>query len=311
MLIVRVNNKIKIMTKNELTDEEMLRSFEEFMLSGNNNQCKKTPELSTTRNTSKSTSPKSSSQRSSYTNKISKMEKQSWALFHTFCTIVENKWIHVDDQLFNIITSIDNIRSRIPKEMKLLSRFRDSSMKRLLGFQPIGIDFLTEDDIHLALSHDLLQSEKMMNSLRRLMLDLAEALHMLGRQLDDAYQNHMTLSNFIENFSFQDEAPGDPNEGCTPFSPEVLRLIDYMNEIFVMLSRETYRKQCLSMAVLESFNDGILLKEELNSNNTNVNMQISIGIALREWKRNSTASCMDVYSFNYILKKGKKPTNVT
>ena len=83
-----------------------------------------------------------------------------------------------------------------------------------------------------------------------------------------------------------------------------LHLIDEMNDIYFMLSRETYRKQCFSISLLDSIDDSVLTRD-----NAATDAKGSIGVrkavSSKVWSRTSKYSCLDTQRFESFLKKGK------
>lgn len=302
------------------TEEEMLLSFEAFMLGGSvsigdgdssqinasnsGNKKKKGRRGRNQEHSCSSLTPTSKTKEESVRRQnivsILKIEKQSWNHFRTFCKIVQNHWIHLDDQVVNVISSIENIQSRLPTEMKLISKLMSSKRDTASTHRSReSAGFLNLEDIQLALSHDLLQQEKMVAALRKLVSDLSESLQMIGRQLNDALHHHHEASRFL--FSFNDLLKTFNQEEMYPSVMGSMRLIDDMNDIFLMLSRESYRKQCLSIILLDRINDSALDKSNKHLSPKAVSSSM--------WSRRSQRSCMDITRFEKILEMSRSDFN--
>lgn len=309
----------------KLSDEAILASFEAFMLSGSKSHVDSSVTKKGVGGVSKKKKGRKSNQhcvaspvpqncfskqdsdRKQYENQLTKMEKQCWRNFHAFCDTVQLKWLDIDDQLSEVLFSIEDIRKRLPTEMKLLSRFERSRESRATQERPHGVGFLLEEDVQLALSHDLLQHEKMSVLLRRLISDLAESLQMMGRQLDNALQHYFSVLFFLSESGKNDiETRPSRDETSTSSVISALTLVDDMRDLFNMLSRELFRKQCLSMLVLDSLNDNILQNAEAKNSGLGSNGQLAISLAYKEWSRESKASCVNSSRLRQILEKSKQ-----
>lgn len=306
-------------------DEAMLRSFEQFMLgSGGGDGLNMNSPATGKSITSKkgrqkgldnlvSTPPsrsafESPSQRKQDEKMVDKVQRKCWRIFRGFCSTIQNEWIAIDDQLLEVVSSIENIRSRIPLEMKLLSRLKDDISNNCLNGKPQsrGTMSMTQCDVNLSLCHDLLQHERMMYTLRSLLSDLASSLQALGRRLDEAYHHHLAACDLLKILC--DEDCDDKNESKQPHTllrlHEAMQLMDHMNEMFSMLSRELYRKQCLSLYALDSVDNKILVSGAAERDNGKDSGYRAAIICTKEWPRGSKASSIHIQRFQSMLRKG-------
>lgn len=286
-------------------DEDAIRkAFEQFMLSGSNSTKKnkeKNNLSSDDRNVTFSpnkmkTPPPRAKERESPSRLLhqkyspARIEKKYWHVFKRFCSTVRKDWIDVDDQLEDVVHSVMNLRLRIPLEHKFLAKLEKGQHTTDTAVAM----FLTIDDVNLALSHDLLQHEKMIAALRRLLSDVSKTHEYLGRQLDDAMHFHLYFSSSCET------------DSCA--SSSATALIDDMNRMYSMLSEELYRKQLLAITLTESSNDSLFLisTDEIEdydkSDDTPRGINASSHV-VKEWPRNSKKSCIDTTYFEQVMSK--------
>lgn len=125
------------MSSPPISEEEMLRSFEYFMLSGGEGSGAKIGSRKKKGRKNKSghedfvtLSPRQTdieASRRGFINAYAKLGKQSWRDFNNFCDMVRSRWILIDDHSEEVVSSIENIQMRIPKEMKQLSNLKIAS----------------------------------------------------------------------------------------------------------------------------------------------------------------------------------------
>lgn len=170
--------------------------------------------------------------------KTKQAEKRYYQIYKAFCSFVKGEWMAVDDQLANILESIANIRSRLPIEANVLELAEQSSHNRknwkCNGFSQ-RISRLPSDDIRLALSYDFIQHEKMMASARTMLSTFSDCQGALGRKLDEMMKHHLEFGSF---FMRQNSSSVSCHEK--------------MNEMYLILSMELHRKQCLIHVVVDS-----------------------------------------------------------
>eukprot|EP00586_Coscinodiscus_wailesii_P000806 CAMPEP_0172487634 /NCGR_PEP_ID=MMETSP1066-20121228/16774_1 /TAXON_ID=671091 /ORGANISM="Coscinodiscus wailesii, Strain CCMP2513" /LENGTH=300 /DNA_ID=CAMNT_0013254359 /DNA_START=416 /DNA_END=1318 /DNA_ORIENTATION=- len=293
------------------TDDEIRKSFEDFMLMGKrkkknenkSNYGNVTPNKIVWSKIEESDEHARSSPDRRYSSPA-KVDKRYWQLFKKFCTAVTNDWINIDDQLGEVLHSISNIRARLPLESRLVDEllrrenlFRCSAPRNMANFKGVNAStvtgYLTLDDINLTFSHDLLQHEKMISAVRKLMSALSEAQEYLGRQLDEALNFHIDYSTDLsEDESLRSEK-------------NAMILIDDMNDVYTMLSRELYRKQNLVTLVfdtvsyvLQSGSKHIIVEDSHGMNHVDLFERV-----VREWPRGSEESFIEIEHFDYIMRK--------
>ncbi len=204
---------------------------------------------------------------------VKKAEKTYLYIFKRFMNRIKDDWLDIDDQAYQVVKSIAGIRRRLPSENKMLRQFKDvmvqkkswacHGIRRALvvakgeeekngdyecssGAHVAGFGLLTEEDIELALSHDLMQHEKMMSGLRSLFAQLSDCHEALMRMLDEMNKHHLDCS---ESFYWGD---------LPPSFHRAASLEGLMSDLLAMLSLELYRKQCMVHEVLEKVKDDIL-----------------------------------------------------
>jgi hypothetical protein len=143
--------------------------------------------------------------------------------------------------------------------------------------QQQGMEMMEEQDVELALSHDLIQHEKMMDGLRGLFANLSECHEALLRHLDEMTKHHLETES--ECFEFQnycdvdnsdvsdgddgDDGGGGDIQNCQEWNEfasleKAAGLSAIMQDIMAMLSMELYRKQCLAYTILETVGDDLI-----------------------------------------------------
>lgn len=233
-------------------------------------------------------------------------QKKYWQIFNTFCNTVQREWMGIDDNLQDVLHSIANIRGRIPMESEiLLSRLNNNETREWVGFGYNGPTtacggFLTTQDVTLAMSHDLLQHEKMMSGVRTLLAAMSDAQEKLGRQLNDVMQHHLDTTMMLH------EVGVDLNTDS--FSSSIMSamcLVDDMNEMHSVLAMELYRKQNLALKVLQTSNDDIFGGDvkALEVDDVEDWSRKTADICCKEWPRGSKTSCVDMKKLMSILRK--------
>ena len=95
---------------------------------------------------------------------------------------------------------------------------------------------LSGEDVQNALSHDMIQHEKMLAALRGLFANLSECHEMILRSLDEITKYHLDCLEDFRNVGLEVE-----------FEPTFLKTsgsVGIMRDAIAMLSNELYRKQC-------------------------------------------------------------------
>jgi hypothetical protein len=192
-------------------------AYQEFML-GSKNKSSTTPSATPrTKNTPGSSTKKTFSKRYGPIVKAFQGRLQEWK--------------DSDDQLFQVLNSIVNLRNRIWWESKGLASLKNQD-KPWSGHRATRNqrNFLTGSDMELALEHDLLQHERMLAYTRSLVSAMGSSLDAMGRRLEEFYH--------------QPDIP-----------PEIL---EKTLTVYHFLGEELYRKQLLVNQVLDSCHNGML-----------------------------------------------------
>lgn len=265
---------------------------------------------------------------------IKKEEKVYWHIFKRFANRVKNEWLDIDEQAHQVIKSIAGIRRRLPSENKMIHHFKDVVVQKkdwaCHGFRQAifvkgadddgstrsgDFDFgggfesrskrtrvrvgglLTEEDAELALSHDLIQHEKMMSGLRSLFAQLSECHEALLRMFDEMTKHHLECS---EAFHWSDL----PQSFYRASSLEGL-----MNDVLSMLSLELYRKQCMVHEVLEKVRDDLIGNDERGVNGgrekdlewEDLSPQGAVDRCCRQWPKGCEQSQIDILTLRNAL----------
>ena len=190
---------------------------------------------------------------------MKKAEKKYWQIFDKFQRIVQQEWFDLDDQAYQVVQALDGLRNRLPMHMKLLKglqqdRFRnnvdsDGKCWRNHGFhhsfyshRSITSSNPFLEDVRNALSHDIVQHEKMLAALRSLFASLSECHEMILRILDQITKHHLECMDEFLDVKFK-------------FEPSFLKAVgscSTMRNIIAMLTKELYRKQCMVHMILNS-----------------------------------------------------------
>ena len=113
--------------------------------------------------------------------------------------------------------------------------------------------FVTKDDLELALSHGLMQHEKMIAATRTVVSSLNQAQEALGRRLDELYMFHLEVSPMLPEL----ESPEEEYD-LILFAEQV---VHWSQTVYTELADELYRKQTIVHTLANSVTDGLLYKE--------------------------------------------------
>jgi hypothetical protein len=232
-------------------------------------------------------------------------EKRYWHIFQNFGRMVQEEWLDIDDQAYQVVEAIAGIRSRLSMQAKLLDRFKDVVQKKEWAchgynnaFMSRGNGNVLEEDVELALSHDLIQHERMMDGLRGLFANLSEYHEALLRHLDEISKHHLEC---MEEF-----------EGCD-VSQAFLRatsLVAVMHDTIAMLSLELYRKQRLVHVILETVEDELIQVDGGRSTDASkgddvewedLGPQGAVDRCFIVWSRQSKHSCIEEAALTTML----------
>eukprot|EP00980_Cylindrotheca_fusiformis_P016703 scaffold5024_cov136-Cylindrotheca_fusiformis.AAC.32 len=198
-------------------------AFQAFML-GNKSPSVKTPSSAVLRPSGRN--PGSSSKKSA---------KRHGPILKAFQGRVQ-EWKECDDQLYQVLNSIVNLRNRIWWEKKHLNETqRESKAWSGCGYRTHNRSLLLPDDSEMALSNDLLNHERMLSAARTLISSMALAQEAMGRRLDELYQlggeDGSDRGNIILNQTL-----------C----------------VFHVLGGELYRKQLSISEIIDSCHNGLI-----------------------------------------------------
>ena len=263
----------------------------------------------------KTKTPQTTPQQRREEQRIRNTQRQYWRLYKNFFAIVETEWLDLDDQLMAVVGSIDNIRSRLPLESRILRHIRDEdeweAKKPWEGYAQ-GYSSRREhnfamqvEDIRLAQGHDLVQHEKMLAGLRRLLSALSEVQDALGRKLDELMEHHWECSDDAGI-----ESAMDP-QGLSAVSLQTL--VDEASMVYNQLSLELCRKQGLVQELLDSVDDDMIAGEEKAAHAFGPEGDDILGggrssrktafSCARAWPRDSDQSCLETPLLQRCLKR--------
>lgn len=282
-------------------EENLQRAFEQFMVSG-----KKGSGAEVKQGSAAHTSPGKKNTGNHHQQQWKKAEKQYWKIINAFQGTLERDWLHVDDQLEQVVSSISNLRGRIKMESQYLEEFAKDETNTLpwkqCGYRCSSASDggLTRDDVELALSHDLLQHEKMMAGARALLASQSQAQDALGRRLEELMLFHMdTLSMMQQDL-----------DACPSSLLTIMGVVDKLQSLYASLALELYRKQMLIQDVLDAVNDELLARDDdedgllRSDGGMEVNPRRVAEKCVREWPRGSKYSQVDATVLNGLLELG-------
>ena len=299
----------------------MQLAFQQFMLkSKNNQQSHAQSSISSTISEQDRLKIEQQQQQQNEINKfqsdLKKGEKQYWSIFHRFCNLLRNQWIDIDDQALLVIESIAGIRQRLPIEMKLVQKYKDSMT------QPTNIEWknhahnnqltfssslLSQEDVERAFNHDLQQHEKMMEGLRSLFASLSEMHESMSRTLDELMKHHLNQDEQI--LSRQEFYKHYPALTMTSYN-NATALVYLTTELFHMFSLELYRKQSLVQCLLDSADDRVLSHQVVRDDQWyNRGPKFVIQHCMKQWPRSCSQSCIDNSVYDLAMKKHDKTGN--
>lgn len=192
------------------------QAFQDFMLGG---KASRTPTPSKTPSRSSSSSKK-------------KTSKRFGPIVKAFQGRIQD-WKDADDQLYQVLNSIVNLRNRIWWETKVSLQHEPKPWESS-GFRSNKM-FLLPSDVDMAVDHDLLQHEKMMAGARTLISSMASAQEAVGRRLDELYLMEHEVPQNVVNAAL---------------------------EVYHFLGEELYHKQIMVNKVIDSCHNGLLASKE-------------------------------------------------
>lgn len=190
---------------------------------------------------------------------MKKSERKYHQLFDKFHRILRDEWFDLDDQAYQVVESIVGIRTRLPMHARLLKQSTQDEEDGGSNFDIEGYNgmdgkkwknngynnrfynrgerkniHLLREDIQSALSHDMIQHEKMLAALRGLLANISECHEMILRICDEMTRYHFDC---LKEFNDAMEGIGIDME----FEPSFLsasRLAGVMRDVIGMLSNE-------------------------------------------------------------------------
>ena len=294
--------------ENQDSSDDMQAAFQQFMLSGGRKAKQSNQESSGTKKKKKGrntpqllqveTSPSpsvsvSDGKANQHSIQRHKIRKQIWQILNGFQKVLKEDWLDADDHCGKVLASIVNLRERIRKTSKYLWEYQEfgpqqpSSLSKRSGYRtyPPGnaaLGFLTEADLELGLSHGLIQHEKMLAGLRKLISSLNQAQEALGRRLDELLIFHLDMSSLI----FQGMQDKEEQDNYYDLQCFVAHVVHWCQQVYSCLAVELFRKQQLLHAVLESAMSDTLLYHEDIGNIDDDSSPIKVAEKCRsEWAR--------------------------
>jgi hypothetical protein len=224
-------------------DDHTQQTYQDFMLAGKGviiNSATTSPSPTHSNNVEAS---------SYYTKRKKKNTKQLGPIFKAFQGRLE-EWMDLDGQMDAVLGSIANLRDRIWWESQKLQQLPSSTAKSKpwegCGFRTPQL-LLLEEDLELALTNDLLQHERMLSAARTLMSSLAQVQEAMGRRLDEWMLMKL-------------------EDGYAGVVEGVRLLLEHqVQETYLFLAGELYRKQLLVQKTIDSCHDGLIDKEAIQN----------------------------------------------
>lgn len=220
-----------------MSDEDVHKAFQEFMLG------EARPTLSPAVSTPQHVKSLTSSQ-------LGKALRKYDQIIGAFEGTLRRDWLDIDDNLEMVVHSIATLRERClwASKMLVLDFQQDRSQPwHGSGYREHGrqSSFLSQSDIELALSSDLLQHEKMIAGVRKLLAAMQQGQEALGRRLDELMLLHLDCAVlFVET------------EGHS--YGNIIDRVERCEQLFGSLATELYRKQVLAEEIFESVNNALL-----------------------------------------------------
>lgn len=258
---------------------EDLETYQAFMLGGGNNRDgnssskkKKNKKIQHSSAPSPTVPRKATpNPRHQQTAQRQKTRKQYWQILNAFRKTLKEDWLDVDDHLEQVVASIVHLRDRINLTSKQLWRCQNTPTPVAsrggaggFGFRkrsPGAVGHLTLDDLEMALSHGLIQHEKMLSGARKLVSSMNQAQEALGRRFDELLIYHLEIGYVVAE-----------DEELAFFA---VNSVEWCREVYAEMADELYRKQCLVQKLADSVGDGLIYKENQFLNDDNNPMKVA------------------------------------
>lgn len=232
---------------------------------------------------SKSSAPTSPQKESDDNHQNSNVRKKCYrSILRAFQGRVE-EWNDANKQLKGVLGSIANLRDRVYWESRRLKAFsvgmegkdmglnkrhvkqkhrqppwRSSGYRNTLFMHRGSCALLKEEDIQLALNHDLLQHERMLSALRSTMASMAKTVDDIGRRLDEW---------MIHNLNNESDWMIEDKKTVAARLQET-EALELAQEVFSLLASDLYSKQMMAMKVFDSCHDGVLEVVDVHTTST-------------------------------------------
>lgn len=225
----------------------------------------------------------------------SKIRKKYWQILNAFRKTLQEDWLDVDDHLGDVVNSIVDLRFRVHMSSKYLHEYNEhspstmSTVSKSLGCgyrnqsqdPDLVLGHLVKDDVELALSHGLMQHEKMLVGARRLISSLNQAEEALGRRLDELMAFHLDVKQLLQIMPDQDPVNVAEDQDLALFGA---RIVEWARRVYTELAEELYRKQGLVQTMLDSVNDDLLYHDGTIDDNESTPVKVAEKCQ-RQWPR--------------------------
>ena len=199
----------------------------------------------------------------------SRARKNFYSIIQAFQKCL-HQWLQTDDQLLQVVHSIADLRARCWYTSRGLRKWdeieNEETKQGKIGntietrWKSFGYHdrhptrwMLPRDNLDLALSDELIQHEKMIALLRRLLADLDQLQQMLSRRLDE-----------VVTFYLEEQTLLDDNG-----SLQCAETVEECQQLFTATASELFRKQWLAQKVFNSTLDSLLCLDEANMTSAN------------------------------------------
>ena len=281
---------------------------------------------------------------------MKKAEKKYWQLSDKVHRIIREEWLDLDDQAYQVVQALEGIRTRLPMHARLLKLFQQDRHEHGVGVDTTSNDndadvdgkcwknhgfhhnirnkntkanaCLSGEDVQNALSHDMIQHEKMLAALRGLFANLSECHEMILRSLDEITKYHLDFLEEFRNNNVELKLELELElEVKVEFEPSFLKAsgsVGIMRDVIAMLSNELYRKQCMVHMILDSVEDELMEDVGSGSYSDGAKGEVGAGVGVggewedlspkdvvqrccMMWPRESKDSCIEIAALSPAL----------
>ena len=272
-----------VMMSSDEDSDALRRAYEQFMMKqgGGDNMA-----VEKKRSKEVQEAKEQEQRRNELIREIKRAEKEFIHIFNRFVSRTKNEWMELDDQAYQVVKAISSIRSRLPMETKIIHCLENRTRKKTWSDYGVTNIFekhssLITNDVQLALSHDLVQHEKMMEALRRLMANLSDCHDALMRILDDIMKHSLDCEECFGTMEL-------------PISfQKASSLSNLTADAMSMMSLELYRKQNIVQTIFDSSEDDLFKEKHDGQDQFNKHDMIENKIWSKQWDRTGKYSCID------------------